>query len=217
MICPNCGNTAVEGAAFCSSCGSPLPQETPAAAPETTSATTASETEETAASAATTADAAAPVTAVPEAAAAAAPIPPDSAYQQSYEQPDANQAAYQQFDQTTYQQYGQAGYQQAGTYPAQQPMGYQQPMYGQPIAAPPTEKSKVAAGLLGIFLGALGIHKFYLGYTKAGVIMLLVSLLTLGIGAIVMDIIGIIEGILYLTKNDWEFYNTYVVGEKDWF
>lgn len=187
-----------------------VPEAAPAAATASAAAATA----------AATVPEATPVAAAPEAVAApaaAAPVPPEGVYQQTYEQPDANQATYQQFDQTTYQQYGQAGYQQAGTYPAQQPMGYQQPMYGQPIAAPPTEKSKVAAGLLGIFLGALGIHKFYLGYTKAGVIMLLVSLLTLGIGAIVMDIIGIIEGILYLTKNDWEFYNTYVVGEKDWF
>ena len=161
--------------------------------------------------------------AVPEAApeavsapAAAAPVPPEGAYQQTYEQPDANQATYQQFDQGTYQPYGQAGYQQPEASSYQQP-NYQQPMYGQPIAAPPTDKSKVAAGLLGILLGALGIHKFYLGYNKAGLIMLLVSLLTFGIGAGVMAIIGLIEGIIYLTKTDWDFYNTYVISEKDWF
>lgn len=215
MICPNCRSTVVEGAAFCSSCVSPMPQEEPAASETTPTADPAATPE-----AAPAAEPAAPETApaaepaTPEV--AAAPVPPESEYQQAYEQPDANQAAYQQFDQTAYQQYGQAGYQQAGADPSQQP-NYQQPMYEQPIATPPAEKSKVAAGLLGIFLGALGIHKFYLGYTKAGVIMLLVSLLTFGIGAIVMDIIGIVEGILYLTKSDWEFYNTYVAGEKDWF
>lgn len=96
----------------------------------------------------------------------------------------------------------------------QTPYGYAQ----QPgTTVPANSKSKVAAGLLGIFLGSLGIHKFYLGYTKAGVITLLVSLLTLGIGAVVMEIIGIIEGIIYLTKSDEDFYNTYVVGEKQWF
>lgn len=78
-------------------------------------------------------------------------------------------------------------------------------------------KSKMAAGLLGIFLGSLGIHKFYLGYTKAGVIMLLVSLLTCGFGASVMGIIGLVEGIMYLTKTDEEFEATYVNDEKMWF
>ena len=98
----------------------------------------------------------------------------------------------------------------------QQPVYRQQPTYGQPTV-PANSKSKVAAGLLGIFLGALGIHKFYMGYTKAGIIMLLVSLLTLGIGAIVMEIIGLIEGIMYLTKTDQDFYQIYVLGEKQWF
>lgn len=78
-------------------------------------------------------------------------------------------------------------------------------------------KDKVIAGILGILLGSLGIHKFYLGYTKAGIIMLLVSLLTLGFGAAVMAIIGIIEGIMYLTKSDVEFYNEYEIGQKEWF
>lgn len=78
-------------------------------------------------------------------------------------------------------------------------------------------KDKIAAGLLGIFLGALGIHKFYLGYTKEGVIMLLVTLLTCGFGGAIMEIIGLIEGILYLTKSDEEFQDTYVVNQKTWF
>ncbi|MCX7591466.1 MAG: TM2 domain-containing protein, partial [Kiritimatiellae bacterium] len=74
------------------------------------------------------------------------------------------------------------------------------------------EKSKIAAGLLAIFLGSLGIHKFYLGYTKEGLIMLLISVLTCGIGAGIMSIIGLIEGIIYLTKSDAEFVQTYVQG-----
>lgn len=78
-------------------------------------------------------------------------------------------------------------------------------------------KEKLVAGLLGIFLGAFGIHKFYLGYKKPAVIMLLVSLLTFGIGASVMSIIGLIEGILYLVKSDEEFDATYVQNEKGWF
>ncbi len=80
-----------------------------------------------------------------------------------------------------------------------------------------SSKDKVAAGLLGIFLGSLGIHKFYLGYKKEGIIMLVVSLATCGIGASVMSIIGLIEGIMYLTKSDEEFQDIYVQGYKGWF
>lgn len=76
---------------------------------------------------------------------------------------------------------------------------------------------KVAAGLCGILLGALGIHKFVLGYNTEGLIMLLVSLLTCGLLAPVMSIIGIIEGIIYLTKSDEDFYRTYIAAKKGWF
>ncbi|MEB3331255.1 MAG: TM2 domain-containing protein [Synechococcaceae cyanobacterium] len=76
---------------------------------------------------------------------------------------------------------------------------------------------KTAAGLLAIFLGAFGIHKFVLGYTTQGLIMLLVSLLTCGIGAFVMGVIGLIEGILYITKTPDEFRATYLVARKPWF
>ncbi|MBO4893370.1 MAG: TM2 domain-containing protein [Clostridia bacterium] len=116
-------------------------------------------------------------------------------------------------------QYQQPQYQQ----PQYQQPQYQQPQYQQPAFGPqqgrlPSKsKEKIVAGLLGIFLGALGIHKFYLGYSKAGVIMLLVSLLTFGFGAGVMGIIGLIEGILYITKSDEEFDSIYVLGEKQWF
>ncbi|MFT3990993.1 MAG: NINE protein [Luteolibacter sp.] len=81
----------------------------------------------------------------------------------------------------------------------------------------PSADKKLVAGLLGILLGGFGVHKFYLGYTKEGLIMLLVSLLTCGIGAFVMSPIGLIEGILYLTKSDEEFVSTYVTGRKTWF
>ncbi|MCF8715498.1 TM2 domain-containing protein [Joostella atrarenae] len=76
---------------------------------------------------------------------------------------------------------------------------------------------KVMAGVLGIVLGALGIHKFVLGYQKEGLIMLLGSILTCGILAPVMSIIGLIEGIIYLTKSDEEFFQTYQIGKKTWF
>lgn len=113
------------------------------------------------------------------------------------------------------QTYEQPAYQAPAPQP-QQP-AYQQPAYQAQPAAPASDKNKMVAGLLGIFLGALGIHKFYLGYTKAAVIMLLVSLLTFGVGAFVMEIIGLIEGIIYLTKNDQDFYNIYVANQKQWF
>ncbi|HBF33466.1 TPA: hypothetical protein DDW35_02760 [Candidatus Sumerlaeota bacterium] len=76
---------------------------------------------------------------------------------------------------------------------------------------------KIPAGICGILLGALGVHKFILGYTTEGIIMLLVSLLTCGVGATVMSVIGLIEGIIYLTKTDEDFVNTYVQGHKGWF
>ncbi len=79
------------------------------------------------------------------------------------------------------------------------------------------ENKKIVAGVLAILLGSLGIHKFFLGYTKQGVITLLVSLLTCGIGAGVMSVIGLIEGIMYLTKSDEEFTATYVSNQKPWF
>jgi len=82
-------------------------------------------------------------------------------------------------------------------------------------------KTRVAAGLLGIFLGGLGIHKFYLGYNKAGVIMILVSFvggfLTWGLAAVAAGAVGLIEGIIYLTKSDMDFERIYVVGRKEWF
>jgi TM2 domain-containing membrane protein YozV len=79
------------------------------------------------------------------------------------------------------------------------------------------EKTKVVAGVLGILLGAFGVHKFYLGYNKEGIIMLVVTLVSCGTLAMVSSIIGLVEGIMYLTKTDEEFKATYVDGQKPWF
>ncbi|NES20683.1 MAG: TM2 domain-containing protein [Symploca sp. SIO3E6] len=76
---------------------------------------------------------------------------------------------------------------------------------------------KIAAGILGILLGAFGIHKFILGYTTEGVILLVASLATCGVGATITSIIGLVEGIIYLTKTDEEFINTYILNKKAWF
>lgn len=110
-----------------------------------------------------------------------------------------------------------------GAVPPQQPYyGYQQPYYQQPYSQPMvTTKDHVAAGLLAIFLGAFGIHKFYLGYNTAGFIMLAVTIiggvLTFSLASWVIWVIAIIEGILYLTKSQTEFEQIYVLNKREWF
>jgi len=76
----------------------------------------------------------------------------------------------------------------------------------------PGAEKKLAAGICGILLGGLGVHKFILGYTKEGIIQLVLGF-ACGIGSV----IGIIEGIIYLTKTDEEFVQTYVANKKGWF
>lgn len=80
----------------------------------------------------------------------------------------------------------------------QQPMGgqpqYQQPMGGQPM---PGAKSKMTAGLLGLFLGAYGVHNFYLGNTSRGILQLVLTFVTCGLASLW----GFIEGILILCGN----------------
>lgn len=82
----------------------------------------------------------------------------------------------------------------------------------------PNQKSKrVVSGILAIVLGSLGIHKFILGYRKEGIIMLLITVLTFGVGSSLTGLIGLIEGIIYLTKSDEEFLYTYQTNKKPWF
>lgn len=71
-------------------------------------------------------------------------------------------------------------------------------------------EKKLVAGILAILLGGFGIHKFYLGYTKEGIIQLILGFLCIGV------ILGIIEGVIYLTKSDDEFVATYIQGRKGW-
>ncbi|QSW91492.1 MULTISPECIES: TM2 domain-containing protein [Flavobacterium] len=78
---------------------------------------------------------------------------------------------------------------------------------------PTQENKKVVAGILGIVLGGFGIHKFILGYTQEGIIQIILTIVTCGAASL----IGFIEGIIYLTKSDEEFYQTYQVGKKGWF
>jgi TM2 domain-containing membrane protein YozV len=96
---------------------------------------------------------------------------------------------------------------------------YQQPSEKPLLAGPPVvppASNRILAGILGIVVGWLGIHKFVLGYNKEGLIMLAVTIFT-GIGSIAMWGIGIAEGIIYLTKSDAEFHETYVVRRRGWF
>ena len=97
-----------------------------------------------------------------------------------------------------------------------------------PAAAAPVDPStytkeqkdkKLISGILAILLGALGVHKFYLGYTTEGIIMLAVSVVGsfLCFPPAAVGIVALIEGIIYLTKTDEEFVATYVVGRKGWF
>ena len=87
---------------------------------------------------------------------------------------------------------------------------YAQPQYSQPQYAQPqqpvytTDKSKVTAGLLGILLGGFGVHKFYLGRIGAGIVYILFCWTG------IPSIIGLIEGIMYLTATDEKFARDYV-------
>jgi TM2 domain-containing membrane protein YozV len=79
---------------------------------------------------------------------------------------------------------------------------------------------KVAAAILAFFLGAFGAHKFFLGYNKQGVIMLLVFIfgfILLGVPSIIIGVIAFVEFIIYLTKSNDEFEQIYVTGSKPWF
>ncbi len=88
-----------------------------------------------------------------------------------------------------------------------------------------TDNKKILAGILAIIFGSLGVHKFILGYQKEGFILLAATIIGYAtmcfiIGSFIVMatmIVGVIEGIIYLTKTDEEFYNTYQVGSKPWF
>lgn len=154
------------------------------------------------------------------------------AYQQGHDAwSQSSQQASDVWGQTYWRANGQA-YQQPGGQAYQQPQGpwqanqaYSQP-YGQPYQQPyaqasPCSKDHVAAGLLAIFLGSLGIHKFYLGYNTPGFIMLAItivgSIFSLGLAGLAMVVISIVEGVLYLSKSQTEFEQIYVFNKKEWF
>lgn len=92
------------------------------------------------------------------------------------------------------------------------------------VVAGAASKDKVVAGVLAILLGGFGAHKFYLGFTGPALVYLLVNtvgfLVTWIFGFLpnyALMVIAFIEGIIYLTKSDEEFEQTYVVEKKQWF
>ena len=101
------------------------------------------------------------------------------------------------------------------------------PLMAPPPAAAARASNKIPAGVCGILLGGFGVHKFILGYSGAGVIMLAVTLCAIFGGFLtcgllwpfvgIMHLIGLIEGIVYLCKSDEEFVRTYVDGRREWF
>lgn len=99
-----------------------------------------------------------------------------------------------------------------------------QPVYqNKPVGA----DKKLVAGICAILLGSFGVHKFILGYQQEGIILLavtivawIIAIVTCGIGTplvMIPSIVGIVEGIMYLTKSDEEFVQTYIIGKKPWF
>lgn len=102
------------------------------------------------------------------------------------------------------------------------------PQFG-PVVLPDVQAfvdKKTAAGICGIMLGGLGIHKFILGLHGPATIMLMAWLIGLFLGVCLifpllatsaMQVVGFIEGVLYLTKSDAEFYQTYAIERREWF
>ncbi|GAB3618595.1 TM2 domain-containing protein [Okibacterium endophyticum] len=133
------------------------------------------------------------------------PAPPygQPSPEQGNQQP---QPGYEQYPQNDY---AQQGYQQAPP-PGygQQPYGYQPYGYQQPYD--PNAKSRLAAGLFGIFLGAFGVHRFYLGYVGIGVAQVLITVLSLGMLSFVSAIWGLVEGIMILART--QNFNTDATG-----
>ena len=81
----------------------------------------------------------------------------------------------------------------------------------------PGDSKRILAGLMAIFFGWLGVHKFVLGFTGAGLVYLLLTVCTCGVAYLPLHILSIIEGIVYLTKSDEEFHRLYVVERRAWF
>jgi TM2 domain-containing membrane protein YozV len=107
----------------------------------------------------------------------------------------------------------QPGYPLQPGYPPQAGYPYPQPYQPYP-ALPNTGKDKIAAGLMAILLGSLGIHLFYLGKTGWGLVFLLGTLFTCGMAAVITGTIGLVQGIMYLCANDYDFQQKYAIEKR---
>ncbi|MBD2692959.1 TM2 domain-containing protein [Anabaena catenula] len=86
---------------------------------------------------------------------------------------------------------------------------------------PSHSTKQLLAGYSGIIFGGFGLHKFILGYAPEGFIMLAISVvggsITFGFTLLIMQFVGLVEGMIYLNKNHEEFVNTYFVNRQGWF
>ena len=86
---------------------------------------------------------------------------------------------------------------------------------------PSYANKQLIAGYSGIILGGFGVHKFILGYTREALIMLFISAVggyfTYGFSLLIIQLVGLIEGMIYLNKNHEEFINTYFLNKQGWF
>ena len=94
--------------------------------------------------------------------------------------------------------------------PPAAPYGYPYP----PVPYGPARKDRVAAGVLAILLGGLGIHLFYLNKVGWGIAFLLFTLLTCGYGGLLTGLIALVQGILYLCASEPDFHQKYVVEQR---
>lgn len=76
------------------------------------------------------------------------------------------------------------------------------------------DNKRLAAGLLAIIAAPFGVHKFLLGFVKEGFFWLVLSVITMGM---LKAFLGIVEGIIYLSKSDREFYSLYQIHHRKWF
>lgn len=93
------------------------------------------------------------------------------------------------------------------------PMGSTPPPPPAPPPPPDIGSTKILCGIMGIILGGLGVHRFILGDVSGGIIRIVITLFTCGLGSV----IGLVEGIIYLTKSDLDFYRIYMVEKRAWF
>lgn len=217
MPCPHCGRPVAVGTKFCPACGNAIPESAEPAEPAAAERPAAAEFPE----AAELPEAAAvPEAPPPPPAAAEAPEfpPPPPAAAEVPESlppppPDASEAPTLPPPEPTYAETAQFDESPPPPPPPPYPAapGYVAAPGAYPVAA--VSGKRVTAGVLGILLGAWGIHRFYLGDTMGGILRIVITIFTCGIGGV----IGLIEGIIYLTKSDPEFDYEYLVQRKEWF